>query len=42
MTGDEELNYLGLDDFYRAAAQELGVDVVAAQPMTNDTLAVRP
>jgi death-on-curing protein len=39
MTGDEGVNYLALDDFYRAAAQALRVDMATARSMTNDTLA---
>ena len=39
MLGDDGVNYLTLDDFRRAAATPLGVGVVTARAMTNDTLA---
>jgi death-on-curing protein len=39
MPGDEGVNYLTLDDFYRAAAQALGADMATVRSMTNDTLA---
>jgi death on curing protein len=41
MAGDVDggLSYLTLDDFYRAAAQALGIELATARSMTNDTLA---
>jgi death-on-curing protein len=33
------VNYLTLDDFHRAAARALGVELATARSMTNDTLA---
>jgi pyruvate/2-oxoacid:ferredoxin oxidoreductase alpha subunit len=35
----EGVNYLTLDDFHRAAARALGVELATARSMTNDTLA---